>query len=91
MIDDENWEDKHDDLTFEERYGDSHTGVNNDGFRPRKTRPDGWLEAAIADGSVADPEQGGEAHQDYSGRSNIHVVEAPIATIEGDDASEEQE
>lgn len=34
----------------------SEPGANEDGFRPRKTRPEGWREQAIADGVIADPE-----------------------------------
>lgn len=50
-----------------------------DGFRPRKTRPDGWLERAIADGSVRDPNLGPEPHQTY--QDDQHVIGVPVATI----------
>lgn len=51
-----------------------------DGFRPRRVRPKGWLKAAVFDGSVRapdapDPDEG----KDYSGAV---VVNPPTATIE---------
>lgn len=51
-----------------------------DGFRPRRTRPEGWLKAAIKDGSVRDPDAPDpDAGKDYSGAT---VVNPPTATIE---------
>lgn len=57
------------------------TGEIPDGFRPRRTRPKGWLKAAIADGSVRDPNAPDpDAGKDYAGAT---VVSAPVATSEG--------
>jgi len=56
--------------------------VYEDGFRPRKLRPKGWLEKAYLDGSVRrpgapDPDLG----RDYS---KAHVIRVPIARATGD-------
>lgn len=54
-----------------------------DGFRPRKVRPEGWRDRALADGSIRapgapDPDEGA----DYS---NAYVVAVPLikATLQG--------
>ena len=48
-----------------------------DGFRPRRKRPKGWLEKAIADGSVRDPKLGPEPEQVY--RDDQMVIRVPVA------------
>ena len=54
----------------------------NDGFRPRKKRPKGWLKAAIKDGSVRDPDAPDpDADKDYAGAT---VVNPPLATLSGE-------
>lgn len=53
-----------------------------DGFRPRRRRPEGWLEQAIADGSVADPAFGPQREQVYS--EDVQVIRVPVGTVEGD-------
>lgn len=53
-----------------------------DGFRPRRTRPRGWLKQAIKDGSVRDPDAPDpDAGKDYSG---AEVVSPPVATIDSE-------
>jgi len=61
------------------------TPIDNpeDGFRPRReTRPAGWLEAAIADGSVRAPDAPHpDEGKEYPGAV---VIRPPVATISGD-------
>jgi hypothetical protein len=58
---------------------DDETQGRPDGFRPRKKRPKGWLERAIKDGSVRDPNLPPEPEQVYP--EDATVVQAPTATI----------
>ena len=52
-----------------------------DGFRPRKVRPKGWLKKAIESGEVRDPDAlDPDAGKDYAGAV---VVNPPVATMEG--------
>ncbi len=56
----------------------------NDGFRPRRVRPDGWLQRAIAAGSVRDPALGPLVKTGRRRPANATVVEAPVLTMRGD-------
>lgn len=47
-----------------------------DGFRPRKKRPEGWLERAIADGSVRAP---GAPDPDAGKVRTGTVIDVPVA------------
>lgn len=56
-----------------------------DGFRPRKTRPKGWLADAIADGFVRDPNAPDpDEGKVYTGT----VVEVPVGTMSGQSEEE---
>lgn len=52
-----------------------------DGFRPRKIRPAGWLEAAIADGSVRDPNA--PEPEPRPRKPGDIVLDVPVATLSG--------
>ena len=56
-----------------------------DGFRPRRKRPKGWLKQAIKDGSVRDPKLGpnpkGGRRRDADGT----VIDLPVMTVRGDE------
>ena len=52
-----------------------------DGFRPRRKRPSGWLEQAIEDGSVRDPKLGPLPPESHA--ADAVVVEPAVATIDG--------
>jgi len=45
-----------------------------EGFRPRRTRPEGWLAAAIADGSVRDPDGPDPGHPDLPPDAVVFAV-----------------
>ena len=52
-----------------------------DGFRPRKVRPKGWMEKALASGEIRDPAAPDpDEGKDYTGH---FVVQPPTATAEG--------
>ena len=54
-----------------------------DGFRKRRKRPKGWLEQAIKDGSVRDPELGPNPPEEHA--PDAVIIEAPVMTskVEG--------
>jgi hypothetical protein len=57
-----------------------------DGFRKPKKRPKGWLEKAIKDGSVRDPNAPPEAEPVYG--ENVHVITVPMAEQSSDGTKE---
>ena len=61
-----------------------------DGFRPRRVRPKGWLNKAIKDGFVADPDNpidttglAFDGEKLVKLGSNAFIVEVPTATAKG--------
>ena len=56
----------------------SESEQQDDGFRPRKQRPEGWREQAIRDGVIADPDNPAPEPV-YS--AETHVVAPPLATL----------
>jgi hypothetical protein len=56
--------------------------VPKEGFRKNRKRGKGWLQKAIKDGSVADPDAGPPEHQTYP--PEAFVVEVPVLRADGD-------
>lgn len=52
-------------------------------IRPRRVRPKGWLERAIADGSVRDPELGPVPEQTHDPNATVVRPEPMVARVEG--------
>ena len=57
-----------------------------DGFRPRKLRPAGWLERAIADGSVRDPNAPPEDEIVYP--ESTYVISVPLGDLQAANTEE---
>jgi hypothetical protein len=53
----------------------------DDGFRPRRIRPKGWLAKAIKDGSVRDPALGPLPPEEHD--PDAVLVNPDVARIEG--------
>jgi hypothetical protein len=50
-----------------------------DGFRPRRLRPAGWLEQAIAEGVVRDPNAPPEDEIVYP--ESTHLITVPVGAL----------
>lgn len=60
---------------------DPHAPTTEDGFRPRKFRPEGWKEQALADGTIADPDV---PREEVEYGSDVVVFRPPAASLKGD-------